>query len=390
MKYIPYGHQDINQQDVQAVLEVLTSEWLTQGPSIERFEQTVAEYCGAMYAVAVNSATAALHIACLAAGLGKDDMLWTSPNTFVASANCGLYCGAEVDFIDIDSCTYNISVERLEQKLQSAKQKGKLPKVIIPVHFSGQSCEMQQIQALAKKYGCRVIEDASHAIGGSYLGSKIGSCAYSDMTVFSFHPVKIVTTGEGGMILTNHRDLYEQLVRLRSHGITRDPAHMQGGLDGSWYYQQVELGFNYRMTDMQAALGISQMRRIDEFISKRHMLAKRYNEKLAELPLVLPYQHPDTYSAWHLYVIKIKQEECKNSRRQVFDTLRCYNIGVNVHYIPVHTQPYYQKLGFMQNDFPQAEQYYQNVITIPLHYALTEQEQDYVIECLYKCTEVCR
>ena len=384
MKYIPYGHQDVSQEDVQAVVAVLTSDWLTQGPSIERFEQTVAAYCGAKYAVAVNSATSALHIACLAAGLGKDDKLWTSPNTFVASANCGLYCGAQIDFVDIDAHTYNMSIERLEEKLQSAQQKGKLPKVIIPVHFSGQSCKMQPIQILAKKYGCTVIEDASHAIGGRYKGSKVGSCTYSDMTVFSFHPVKIVTTAEGGMVLTNNHDLYEKLIRLRSHGITRDPAYLQGQSDGPWYYQQIELGFNYRITEMQAALGISQMRRIDEFISKRHMLAKRYNEKLADLPLILPYQHRDADSSWHLYVIQIKQKECKNSRRQVFDALRSCDIGVNVHYIPVHTQPYYQKLGFKQGDFPQAEQYYQSVITIPLHYALTEQEQDYVIECLHK------
>ena len=383
--HIPYGRQDISADDIQAVIDVLHSEWLTQGPVVEKFEHAVAEYCGANYAVAVNSATSALHIACLAAGLGKDDLLWTSPNTFVASANCGLYCGAQVDFVDIDSRTYNMSVEELEKKLTVAEQKGKLPNVIIPVHFSGQSCEMRRIHELAKKYGFRVIEDASHAIGGSYQGNKVGSCIYSDMTVFSFHPVKIVTTAEGGMVLTNNRDLYEKLIRLRSHGITRNPAYMQGESDEAWYYQQIELGFNYRMTDMQAALGISQMQRIDEFISRRQMLASVYNEKLAELPLVLPYQHPDADSAWHLYVIKIKQHEGGKSRRQVFDELRGHNIGVNVHYIPVHTQPYYQKLGFKQGDFPLAEQYYQNVITIPLYYALARQEQEYVIECLYKC-----
>jgi len=382
---IPYGRQDINADDIQAVIDVLHSEWLTQGPMVEKFEQAVAEYCGANYAVAVNSATSALHIACLAAGLGADDILWTSSNTFVASANCGLYCGAQVDFVDINSRTYNMSVAELEKKLITAESKGKLPKVIIPVHFSGQSCEMRPIHELAKKYGCRVIEDASHAIGGSYQGSKVGSCTYSDMTVFSFHPVKIVTTGEGGMVLTNNQDLYEKLIRLRSHGITRNPKYMQGESDGPWYYQQIELGFNYRMTDMQAALGISQLQRIDEFICRRQMLAKVYNEKLAELPLVLPYQQPDTDSAWHLYVIKIKQHEGGKSRRQVYDALRGYNIGVNVHYIPVHTQPYYQKMGFKQGDFPQTEHYYQNVLTIPLYYGLTAQEQQYVIDCLNRC-----
>lgn len=382
MAYIPYGRQDITPADIQAVVKVLESDWITQGPSIERFERAVADYCGAKYAVAVSSATAALHIACLAAGLKTGDYLWTSPNTFVASANCGKYCNAEVDFIDIDDSTYNMSPTKLAAKLAKSRACGKVPKILVPVHFAGQSCEMAKIAALAQEYGCAVIEDASHAIGGWYRDTKVGSCRYSDMTIFSFHPVKIMTTGEGGMVLTNKSDLYAKLMRLRSHGITRDPGLMQEPLEGPWYYQQIDLGFNYRITDFQAALGLSQLQRVDQFVKRRSTLAERYNHRLEELPVVTPWQHPDCYSAWHLYVIKVATKTKK--RLQVFEELRNCQIGVNVHYIPVHTQPYYRNLGFRYGDFPSAEQYYESAISLPLYYSLTDEQQDYVINALKK------
>lgn len=381
-QFIPYARQDISQQDIEAVVEVLRSDFLTQGSVIVRFEQTVAEYCGAKYAVAVSSATAALHIACLVAGLGKDDIFWTSPNTFVSSANCGLYCGAKVDFVDINPSTYNLSVDELERKLGLAQQQGCLPKVVIPVHFAGQSCEMEQIAALSHQYNFRVIEDAAHAIGGSYQQKSIGCCQFSDMTVFSFHPVKIITTGEGGMVLTNRQDLYEKLVRLRSHGITRNSNLMHGESHGSWYYQQIELGFHYRMTDIQAALGASQMQRLEEFVARRHYLAERYNQALQDLPLILPWQHPDTSSSYHLYVIRLKLDQINTTHRQVFEELRHDGIGINLHYIPVHAHPYYQQLGFKLGDFLQAESYYQEAITLPLYYGLTEENQDRVITSL--------
>ncbi len=379
---IPYGRQWIDEEDIQAVVSVLRSDWLTQGPAIEQFENAVAEYCGAKYAVAVSSGTAALHIACLAAGLGSGDVLWTSPNTFVASANCGLYCGASVDFVDIDSCSYNLSVHALDIKLEKAKKMGKLPKIVIPVHFAGQSCEVDRISQFAIEYGFSVIEDASHAIGSSYRGRRVGSCAFSDMTVFSFHPVKIITTGEGGMVLTNRKDLYDKLVCLRTHGITRDPEFMQGGSHGPWYYQQIDLGFNYRITDIQASLGISQMKRIDECIKRRHMIADKYRNALKDLPLILPYQHTDTYSAYHLFVILLQLDKIEKSHRQVFEELRQRGIGVNLHYIPVHTQPYYQRLGFKLGDFPQAEEYYQKTISLPIYYGLTDEKQDSVIDSI--------
>lgn len=379
---IPYGRQFISEQDIQAVIDVLQSDWLTQGPAIEHFEQVVAAYCGARYAVAVNSATSALHIACLAAGLGPGDTLWTSPNTFVASANCGLYCGANVDFVDIDPQTYNLSVPELETRLARARENGTLPRVVIPVHFAGQSCRMDAIAKLANEYGFTIIEDASHAIGGKYQNAPIGNCAFSDMTVFSFHPVKIITTGEGGMVLTNRRDLYERLIRLRSHGITRDPGLMTGESDGPWYYQQIELGFNYRITDLQAALGASQMRRLDEFVAQRHYLAGRYNDKLAGLPLSLPFQDPTTYSAFHLYVIRLRTERPGKTHRQIFEELRAAGILVNLHYIPVHTQPYYQRLGFRPGMFPQAERYYAEAISLPMFSGLTEKQQDRVVDAL--------
>ena len=380
--FIPYGRQDISPQDIDAVIEVLRSDWITQGPAISRFEQAVADYCGVKYAVAVTSATAALHIACLAADLGSGDILWTSPNTFVASANCGLYCGAEMDFVDIDPRTYNLSIEELERKLDLAKQQDKLPKVVVPVHFSGQSCQMDRIAKLAQDYGFQIIEDASHAIGANYRGKPVGTCAFSDMAVFSFHPVKIITTGEGGMVLTNRKDLYEKLIRLRTHGITRNPDLMQEESHGLWYYQQLELGFNYRITDIQAALGASQMARLDEFVTRRRHLAARYNELLQDLPITLPWQHPDTESSWHLYIIRLQLEKINKTHRQVFEELRQAGIGVNLHYIPVHTQPYYQQLGFEWGDFPQSEQYYREAISISLYAGLTQEDQNRVIESL--------
>lgn len=379
---IPYGHQSISEQDIQSVIDVLRSDWLTQGPAIDQFEKAVADYCGTKYAVAVNSATSALHVACLAVGLGPGDWLWTTPNTFVASANCGLYCGSNVDFVDIDPLTYNLNADLLEEKLREAEQKGNLPKIVVPVHFAGQSCDMTKIYDLAKRYGFTVIEDASHAIGGRYRGNVIGNCAFSDMTVFSFHPVKIITTGEGGMVLTNRKDLYERLVRLRTHGITRDPEFMEGETHGPWYYQQIELGYNYRMTDMQAALGASQLKRLDEFVERRQLLSKRYNNELKDLPLLLPWQHPDTYSAYHLYVVRLKLDKINKTHRQVFEELRASGIGVNIHYIPVHMQPYYQKMGFTAGDYPQAEKYYQEAISLPIYYGLTEENQDRVVAAL--------
>ena len=380
--FIPYGRQDISDDDIAAVVAVLQSDWITQGPAINRFEQRVADYCHAKYAVAVSSATAALHIACLAAGLGSGDLLWTSPNTFVASANCGRYCGADVDFVDIDSRTYNLSIDELKAKLLKAKAQRRLPKVVIPVHLAGQSCEMAALAQLAEEYSFTVIEDASHAIGARYQNKSVGSCAFSDMTVFSFHPVKIITTGEGGMVLTNRENLYEKLIRLRTHGITRKPEFMRSETHGPWYYQQLELGLNYRMTDIQAALGISQMQRLDEFVKRRQYLAHRYHQRLADLPVVLPWQHHDTMSSWHLYVVRLKLDQITKTHRQVFEALRQMGIGVNLHYIPVHTQPYYQQLGFEWHDFPNAEQYYREAVSLPLHYGLNETDQDRVIQAL--------
>ena len=376
---IPYGKQDISQEDVDAVVAVLRSDYLTQGPVIPRFEQVVADYVGARYAVAVNSATSALHIACLALDLGPGDWLWTSPNTFVASANCGLYCGAKVDFVDIDPQTYNLSVVELQKKLCVAEQAGRLPKIVVPVHFAGQSCEMQAIHALGQRYGFRIIEDASHAIGGTYRDEAIGVCRYSDITIFSFHPVKIITTGEGGVALTNDAHLQERMRRLRSHGITRDAAAMSDQTQGAWYYQQIELGFNYRMTDIQAALGRSQMGRLEQFVHERRRLAARYDAALLDCPVVCPWQHPDTVSAWHLYMVRLRLDRIQKSRLQLFEMLRAAGIGVNVHYIPVHTQPYYQNMGFKQGDFPEAENYYAEAITLPMFPTLSDQQQDFII-----------
>ena len=381
---IPYGRQDISQQDIDAVVEVLQSNFLTQGPKVPAFEQAVAKHVGAAHALAVNSATSALHIACMALGLGQGDWLWTTPNTFVASANCGLYCGAQVDFVDIDPHTYNLCAKELEKKLISAERLGKLPKVVVPVHFSGQPCDMQAIHALAQKYGFKIIEDASHAIGGKYQNEFIGNCRYSDITVFSFHPVKIITTAEGGLALTNDETLAEKMNLHRSHGITRDTNLMTHEPDGPWYYQQVELGFNYRMTELQAALGISQMQRLDEFVAQRHALAERYNQLLTDLPLTLPWQHSDSYSGLHLYVIRLQLDKLSKSHRQVFEELRAAGIGVNLHYIPVHMQPYYQDMGFKTGDFPAAERYYDEAISLPMFSTMTEEQQGEVVRVLKK------
>lgn len=385
MNTIPYGRQDISRADIEAVMAVLRSDFLTQGPAIERFERSVAAYCGVRHAVAVCNATAALHIACLAAGLGKGDTLWTSPNTFVASANCGLYCGASVDFVDIDPGTFNMDPSLLEDKLEKAAKSGKLPKILVPVHFAGQSCDMEWIRRLASKHGITVLEDASHAIGARYRGKPVGSCEFSDMAVFSFHPVKIITTAEGGMILTNRQDLYDRLIRLRTHGITRDPSFMEGASHGPWYYQQVDLGYNYRMTDMQAALGASQMTRLDSFVQRRTLLAARYDTALAHLPVDVPGRDPEAASSHHLYVVRLGTDGAADPagfHRKVFEGLRAAGIGVNLHYIPVHTQPYYRKLGFREGDFPIAEAYYRRAISIPLYPGMSDEDQDRVVAAL--------
>jgi UDP-4-amino-4,6-dideoxy-N-acetyl-beta-L-altrosamine transaminase len=381
---IPYGRQDITQADIDAVVSVLQSDFLTQGPMVPRFEQSVAQHVGASHALAMNSATSALHVACLALGLGNGDWLWTTPITFVASANCGLYCGAQVDFVDIDPRTYNLCSQALARKLEQAEREGRLPKVVVAVHLCGQPCDMQAIHALAQRYGFKVIEDASHAIGGKYRDEFIGNCRYSDITVFSFHPVKIITTAEGGMALTNDAQLANKMALLRSHGITRDPAQMTHEADGPWYYQQIDLGFNYRMTELQAALGNSQMERLDAFVARRHQLASRYDDLLADLPVTTPWQHPDSYSGLHLYVIRLQLDKITRTHRQVFEALREQGIGVNLHYIPVHTQPYYQRMGFRQGDYPEAERYYAEAVSLPMFQTMTEPQQDQVVAAVRK------
>jgi len=379
---IPYGRQDITQRDIDAVVAVLQSDYLTQGPQVPRFERLVAQHVSARHALAVNSATSALHIACMALGLGQGDWLWTTPVTFVASSNCALYCGAQVDFVDIDPRTYNLCPLALERKLQQAKQQGKLPKVLVAVHLCGQPCDMAAIYALSQEYGFKIIEDASHAIGGRYQGQFIGNGQFSDITVFSLHPVKIITTAEGGMALTNSDELANKMALLRSHGITRDPAQMTHESDGPWYYQQIELGYNYRMTELQAALGVSQMARLDDYVARRHTLAKRYDALLAHLPLTLPWQHPDSYSGLHLYVVRLQLEKLAKSHLQVFEALREQGIGVNLHYIPVHMQPYYQRMGFKPSDFPEAQNYYAQAISLPMYQTLSEAQQDRVVAVL--------
>ncbi|CAH1535298.1 Bacillosamine/legionaminic acid biosynthesis aminotransferase PglE [Vibrio owensii] len=379
---IPYGKQEITPEDIDSVVEVLNSDFLTQGPKVPEFEQALINHTGADYALAVNSATSALHITCLALGLSEGDWLWTSPITFVASANCGLYCGAQIDFVDIDSSTYNMCPKRLEEKLVKAKAEGKLPKVVVPVHLCGQPCDMASIAKLAREYNFKVIEDASHAIGGQYHGQPIGSCTYSDITVFSFHPVKIVTTAEGGAVVTNDKGLADKMALLRSHGITRDPEQMMGTSQGRWYYQQIDLGYNYRMTELQAALGVSQMKRLEQFIAARHRLANRYDELLKGLPLVTPYQLEDTYSGLHLYVIRLQLANISLTRREVFEALREREVGVNLHYIPVHIQPHYKKMGFRAGDFPEAECYYSEAISLPMFHAMSYEQQDEVVGVL--------
>ena len=373
---IPYGRQSIDEADVASVIEVLHSEWLTQGPGIALFEQAMASYCHAKHAVALSNATAALHVACLALGVGKGDLVWTSPNTFVASANCARYCQADVDFVDIDPASLNMSVQALAIKLENAKQKGRLPKVVIPVHFSGLSCDMAEIFALSEQYGFNIIEDASHAVGAEYNGYPVGSCKFSDITVFSFHPVKIITTGEGGMALTNKPELAEQMVRLRSHGIAQKPEHMVSPPQGAWEYQQIELGHNYRMTNLQAALGLSQLKRLPEFIAKRRAIARRYHKLLAELSVVRPLESNE--SSWHLYPVRFPVEK----RKAIFDAFRKADVWVQVHYIPVHTQPYYQSLGFKKGDFPEAEKYFSEAISLPLYFDFTDADQDLVVAML--------
>lgn len=381
---IPYGRQDITQADIDAVVGVLQSDFLTQGPMVPKFEGRIADYCNAKHALAVNSATSALHIACLALGLEPGDLLWTTPVTFVASANCGLYCGARVDFVDIDPRTYNLDVVALEHKLLDAQRNGQLPKVLVAVHLCGQPCDMERIHALSQQFGFRVIEDASHAIGGKYQGLPIGNCQYSAITVFSFHPVKIITTAEGGMVTTNDAQLAQKMGLLRSHGITRDPEQMTHDADGPWYYQQIDLGFNYRMTELQAALGVSQMDRLDDYVARRHQLAARYRELLAHLPVTLPWQHPEGYSGLHLFVIRLQLDKLAVTHRQVFESLRAQGIGVNLHYIPVHTQPYFAAMGFAPEAFPESQKYYREAISIPMFQTMTLDQQDEVVAALNK------
>lgn len=378
---IPYGKQDINQSDIDAVIEVLTSDFLTQGPKVPAFEQAIVKYCSAKHAVAVNSATSALHIACLALGIVKDDIVWTTPISFVASANCALYCGAKIDFVDIDITTGNLSIESLTKKLIEAKEKNSLPKVVIPVHLAGLSCDMEAIRDLAIKYNFKIIEDASHAVGGSYQNSKIGCGQYSDITVFSFHPVKIITSAEGGMALTNDAEIADRLRLYRSHGIVAKQEHMTEESHGPWYYQQIELGFNYRMTDIQAALGLSQLKRIDEFIKKRNELAKKYDIAFKNTKITTLSPKNNTVSAYHLYLILLPEID-RDIHKKVVIALRNKNICAHVHYIPIYLQPYYKKLGFKPTSFPHSEEYYSRAISIPLFPQLTDKDQNYIIRTI--------
>jgi len=380
MNRIPYGRQDVTDADIEAVVAVLRSDFLTQGPTVPAFERAVGAYCGAAHAVAFNSATSALHVACLSLGLGPGDWLWTSPISFVASANCALYCGARVDFVDIDPRTYNLCPDALARKLVQAEREGVLPKIVVPVHLAGQSCDMEAIHRLAKRYGFRVVEDASHAIGGSYRNRPVGGCDYSDITVFSFHPVKIITSAEGGMAVTNDEESARRMAILRSHGITRDPARMTRAPDGPWYYQQVDLGFNYRMTDVQAALGLSQLKRIDTYVQARHRLARRYEALLSDMPLTLPHADPVSHSALHLYIVRLLAGE--PLRRRVYERMLAQGIGVNVHYIPIHTQPYFAQFGYRAEDFPNADSYYEAALSLPMYPTLADDEQDRVVRAL--------
>lgn len=380
---IPYGKQNINDSDIEEVVKVLKSDWITQGPTIPKFEDSLALYCNAKHAVAVNSATSALHISCLALGVGKDDWVWTSATTFVASANCAIYCGAKVDFIDIDPLTYNLDVEALAEKLSIAKKNNRLPKVVIPVHLCGQSCNMSALFDLSEKYNFKIIEDASHAIGSKYKNDKVGNCRYSDITVFSFHPVKIITTGEGGIALTNDQKLANIMYRLRSHGITTDSSqHLPRSDDEIWNYQQIQLGYNYRMTDLQAALGLSQLSRLDEFIVKRHQISKIYDDAFNKLPIKSPWQHPDAYSSFHLYPIRINQIECGKTQKQVYNSFHEAGINVNLHYIPVYRHPFYEAMGFKAGYCPESESYHKEAISLPIFTDLSISQQQYVIHTL--------
>jgi UDP-4-amino-4,6-dideoxy-N-acetyl-beta-L-altrosamine transaminase len=376
---IPYGKHNISEEDINSVVDILKSNFLTQGPIVPEFEKGIANYCGVKYSIAVNSATSALHLACLALGVKKGDWVWTSPISFVASANCAVYCGANVDFVDIDQNTYTMSASCLEHKLNQAKLNNCLPKVVIPVHLCGQSCDMSSIYNLSKKFGFKIIEDASHAIGGKYKNEPIGNCKFSDITVFSFHPVKIITCGEGGMAVTNNESYYSIMQRLRSHGITRDPNEMTHPPDGSWYYQQIDIGYNYRLTDIQAALGLSQLKRLDEFVARRHEIAKKYDELLKDLDLILPKQSDDSHSSYHLYVIRVKKGK-KIDRKELFERLRVNGIMVNVHYIPIYHHPFYKKFEYDINNFPESESYYSEAISIPIYYGLENDEIDYIVD----------
>lgn len=381
---IPYGRQDITSEDIEEVIKVLNSDFLTQGPLLPKFEKSISTYCGVSYAYAMNSATSALHIACMALEVGRGDIVWTAANTFAASSNCALYCNASIDFVDIDPVSYNMSISDLKSKLQLAETEGCLPKVLIPVHMTGQSCEMSEIFELSKKYGFKIIEDASHAIGGKYLNNPIGCCKYSDITVFSFHPVKIITTGEGGMAVTNNENLAQKISLLRSHGITRD-SNLMSKEDGPWYYEQIDLGYNYRMTEIQGALGLSQMNRLDEYIKRRHDIANFYNESLSELPLQIPKQFKDSFSSFHLYVIRLNLSMIESSHKDIFESLRKDNILVNLHYMPVYLHPYYKNnLGFKSGHCPEAEKYYSEAISIPMFPTLSNEDQLVVVNALKK------
>lgn len=386
MKTIPYGRQQIDDDDVEAVIATLRSDFLTQGPAVPRFEAEVAARCGVSHAVAGSSATAMLHVACMALGLGRGDILWTVPNTFVASANCALYCGADVDFVDIDPQTWNISVPALRDKLAQARRLGSLPKIVVPVDFGGQPVESEEIASLAREFGFRILEDASHAIGASRRGIPTGDCRNADIVVFSFHPVKIITTGEGGMALTAEPGLARRMQLLRSHGITRDPAEMQSIPGGEWYYEQIALGYNYRMTDLQAALGLSQLRHLESFVDRRNELAARYKRMLSHLPVRSQEILPDNRSAYHLFVIRLDRARCRRPHHEVFAAMRGSGIGVNLHYMPVHLQPFFRGLGFAPGHCPEGERYGEDAITLPLFPAMTEADQDRVVAALEAAT----
>jgi len=384
-EFIPYGRQSISIDDVESVCQVLVSDFLTQGPKVKEFEHAVAQLSDCRFGVATNSATSALHVACLALGVSKGDIVWTSPNTFIASANCALYCGASVEFVDIDPKTYNLSSIALADKLKQAELEGCLPKVVIPVHFAGHPCDMEAIYNLSVRYGFKIIEDASHAIGAKYIRQAIGS-QYSDICIFSFHPVKVMTTAEGGVAVTNSQEYADKMHSLSNQGMERDPLKFQYDPPGDWYYEQQSLGFNYRMTELQAALGLSQLKQLDTFISRRRELVQRYYELLKALPIQLPTEESYAYSSWHLFPI-VLNESLIERRATIFKYLRVHNIGTQVHYIPVHTQPYYRKLGFKWGQFPIAEDYYSRALSLPLYPNLTDQQQDYVATILHEAIE---